>query len=48
MPLKPRNWKSTRGFFFASSKAQRVVDYILNQPKAYVVDEISPTADVSA
>ncbi len=37
-----------RFILFASSKAQRAVDYILNQPIADVKEEIGPTADVSA
>lgn len=37
-----------RFLLFAASKAQRAVDYILNQPIADVKEEIGPTADVSA
>jgi len=36
-----------RFILFASSKAQRAVDYILNQPIADVKEEIGPVADVS-
>lgn len=40
--------KNDRRFIlFAASKAQRAVDYILNQPIADVKEEVGPSADMS-